>query len=85
MNDDDFRDISFHRRIDREVARRELRYWRASLGEASLLTAEDVARALPGRAEVIRRWLANVPRYVLPNGQEVFRWGEVLRHLERVA
>lgn len=83
--DDDFRDIKFFKRMEREEKRWRRRMWRASISESALLTAEEVVEALPGRAQVIRRWLDRVPRVRLPNGQEVFRWGEVLRHLERVA
>ena len=61
------------------------RLWRASISESALLTTEEVAEALPGRAQLNRRWLDGVPRIRLPSGQEVFLWGEVLRHLERVA
>lgn len=71
--------------LDPEDTRWRRRMWRASISEAALLTAEEVAEALPGRAQVNRRWLERVPRVRLPNGQEVFRWSDVLRHLERVA
>ncbi len=69
----------------RESLRWRRRMWRASITESALLTAEEVAELIPGRVQVNRRWLDHVPRLRLPSGQEVFRWGEVLRHLERVA
>lgn len=66
-------------------ARWRRRMWRSSISGDALLTAEEVAEALPGRAQLNRRWLDRVPRVRLPNGQEVYQWAEVLRHLERVA
>ena len=68
----------------RGVLRWQRRMWRATITEFTLLTAEEVVELLPGRAQINRRWLDHVPRLRLPSGQEVFRWGEVLRHLERV-
>jgi len=77
-------DIDFDRPSAAEV-RRHRRQWRATLNDAALLTAEEVVEALPGRATTIRRWLDRVPRYRLPTGQEVYRWGDILQTLERVA
>jgi hypothetical protein len=92
MDDDDFnpdatefKDFKLYTRLDREDSKWRRRMWRASISASALLTAEEVAEALPGRAQINRRWLDVVPRVRLPNGQEVFQWAEVLRHLDRVA
>ncbi len=77
-------EIDFDRPTAAEL-KRQRRQWRASITETALLTAEEVAEVLPGRATTIRKWLDKVPRYRLPNGQEVYRWGDILRTLERVA
>lgn len=85
LNVSGFKDFANPLSLDPDDTRWRRRMWRASISEAALLTAEEVAEALPGRAQVNRRWLERVPRVRLPNGQEVFRWADVLRHLERVA
>ena len=80
----EFPDIDYDRPSAAEL-KRQRRQWRASITEAALVTAEDAAELLPGRATTVRRWLERVPRYRLPNGQEVYRWGDILQALERVA
>ncbi len=77
-------EIDFDRPSAHEL-RRHRQQWRATLNEAALLTAEEVVEALPGRATTNRRWLAKVQRRLLPNGQEVYRWGDIIQALVRVA